>query len=231
MYIKILLNYIFGYLNIELEGYFVEKFINICISKRIFLWNIKRTKSTIAYANIGVKDFRKAVKIAKENRCKIKIKSKRGLPFLFNKYRKRKIFFVFLIFLIAAIIFLSNFIWNIEITGNDSISKEELAISLEQCGLKQGTLKNKINTKEIVDKIRLQRNDLAWIGIDIKGTNAIVRIVESTKKPNIIDENEYCNIVATKPGIIVKVNAINRYTPSKRRRYYKGRNCYHRRMA
>lgn len=231
MYIKILLNYIFGYLNIELEGYFVEKFINICISKRIFLWNIKRTKSTIAYANIGVKDFRKAVKIAKENRCKIKIKSKRGLPFLFNKYRKRKIFFLFLIFLIAAIIFLSNFIWNIEITGNDSISKEELVTSLEQCGLKQGTLKNKVNTKEIVDKIRLQRNDLAWIGIDIKGTNAIVRIVEATKKPDIIDENEYCNIVATKPGIIVKVNAINRYTLSKRRRYYKGRNCYYRRMA
>jgi len=47
--------------------------------------------------------------------------------------------------------------------------------------------------------MRLERNDLAWIGIEIKGTNAIVKIVETDKKPEIIDEEDYCNIVATKP--------------------------------
>ena len=198
MYIKILLNYIFGYLNIELEGYFVEKFINICVSKNIFLWNIKRTKSTIAYTNIGISDFRKISKIAKSTKCKVKIKNKKGLPFIFNKYRKRKIFFVFLLVLTVAIISLSNFIWNIEVRGNINISKEELLENLERQGLKLGKLKSKIDTKEIVSNMRLQRNDLAWIGIEIKGTNAIVKIVEADKKPEIIDEDDYCNIVATK---------------------------------
>lgn len=209
MYIKILLNYIFGYLNIELEGYFVEKFINICISKNIFLWNIKRTKSTIAYTNIGIKDFRTIGKIAKSTKCKVKIKSKKGLPFIFNKYRKRKIFFAFLLLLTVSIISLSNFVWNIEVTGNVNISKEELLENLENQGLKLGKLKSKIDTKEIVSNMRLERNDLAWIGIEIKGTNAIVKIVEADKKPAIIDEEDYCNIVATKSGIIVKVNAGN----------------------
>ena len=198
MYIKILLNYIFGYLNIELEGYFVEKFINICVSKNIFLWNIKRTKSTIAYTNIGISDFRKISKIAKSTKCKVKIKNKKGLPFIFNKYRKRKIFFVFLLVLTVAIISLSNFVWNIEVRGNINISKEELLENLERQGLKLGKLKSKIDTKEIVSNMRLQRNDLAWIGIEIKGTNAIVKIVEADKKPEIIDEDDYCNIVATK---------------------------------
>jgi len=199
LYIKILLNYIFGYLNIELEGYFVEKFINICISKNIFLWNIKRTKSTLVYMNIGIKDFRKITKIVKDTKCRVKIKAKKGLPFVFNKYRKRKIFFVFLLILTVSIISLSNFVWNVEITGNVNISKEELIKDLEEQGLKQGKLKNKIDTKEIVNKMRLERNDLAWIGIEIKGTNAIVKIVETDKKPEIIDEEDYCNIVATKP--------------------------------
>ena len=142
MYIKILLNYIFGYLNIELEGYFVEKFINICISKNIFLWNIKRTKSTIAYTNIGIKDFRTIGKIAKSTKCKVKIKSKKGLPFIFNKYKKRKIFFAFLLLLTVSIISLSNFVWNIEVTGNVNISKEELLENLENQGLKLGKLKS-----------------------------------------------------------------------------------------
>ena len=209
MYIKILLNYILGYINVEIEGYFVERFINICISKNILLWNIKRTKSTIAYANMGLKDFKKAIKIAKENKCRIKIQRKKGLPFIFNKYRKRKLFFACLIMIIIGITILSNFIWNIDISGNTSIPKEEIMESLEKSGLKQGTFKSKINTKEIVDKIRLERRDLAWIGVEIKGTNAIIKVVEADQKPEIVNEEDYCNIVATKPGIIVKVNAIN----------------------
>lgn len=218
MYVKILLNYLFGYVNIEVEGYFAEKFINICISKNILLWNIKRTKSTLVYSNIGIKDFKKIAKVAKKTKCKVKIKEKKGLPFIFNKYKKRKIFISFLIILVVSIIVLSNFVWNIEISGNSSINKEELLHVLEENGLKIGRLKNKIDTKSIINKMRLERNDLAWIGIEIKGTNAIIKIVEADKKPDIIDKNDYCNIVATKPRNYSKSKCSKWYTLSERRR-------------
>ena len=104
---------------------------------------------------------------------------------------------------------MSNFVWNIEITGNTTISSEELMQTLKEEGLNIGTLKSKIDTKEIINKIRLDRNDLAWIGIELKGTNAIVKVVEADKKPDIVEEDEYCNIIATKPAMIVKVNALN----------------------
>ena len=42
MYFKVLLNYILGYVTIEIEGYFTERFINICNNQKIFLWNMKR---------------------------------------------------------------------------------------------------------------------------------------------------------------------------------------------
>lgn len=41
MFFKILIYYILGYVNISVEGYFIERFINICISKGILLWNLK----------------------------------------------------------------------------------------------------------------------------------------------------------------------------------------------
>lgn len=223
MYIKIFLNYILGYLNIEIEGYFVEKFINTCIAKNIFLWNIRRTKSTLVYCNIGINNFRKVRKIAKNSKCRVKIKNKKGLPFIFDKYKKRKIFFIFLFILTVSIISLSNFVWNIDVSGNVNISKEEIVKSLEQEGLKVGKLKGKINTKEIISKMRLERNDLAWIGIELKGTNAIVKIVEADKKPEIINEEDYCNIVSTKPRSYCKSKCFKWYSPSKRRRYNKTR--------
>ena len=74
MYFKILLAYILGYVNIEVEGYFIERFINICNSKKIFLWNMKRKHSTIIRVNIGIRDFKKIKEIAKNNENNINIK-------------------------------------------------------------------------------------------------------------------------------------------------------------
>ena len=57
--------------------------------------------------------------------------------------------------------------------------------------------------------MRLDRKDIAWIGIDLKGTNAIVKVIEADEKPEIINEDEYCNIVSDKEAMIIKVNAQN----------------------
>ena len=69
--------------------------------------------------------------------------------------------------------------------------------------------KSKVNVEEIVNKIRLKRDDISWIGINLKGTNAIVKAVKAKEAPEIIDEKEYSNIVAKKGGIITQIIAQN----------------------
>lgn len=209
MYIKILKNYLLGYVRITIEGYFIERLMNLCLKKGILLWKSNRKKSTLLETNLSIEDFKRITELAKQTKCKVKIKQKKGLPFIFHKYKKRKIFFLFLCFIIIGILCLSNFVWNIEIIGNTTISREEMLETLKKEGLTIGTFKSKIDTKAMVNKIRLDRNDLAWIGIELKGTNAMVKIVEADKKPEMIEEEEYCNIVATKAGKIVKINALN----------------------
>lgn len=201
--------YLLGYATISVEGYFIERFINICISKNILLWNMKRKKSSFLFTNIAIKDFKKIKQIAKTTKCHVKIEKKKGLPFLLHRYKKRKIFIGLLIAITLIIFGLSNFVWNIEITGENNISKEELLNELNQYGLKTGILKTKVNTKEIINNIRLNRDDIAWIGMKIKGTNIIVEVVEADKKPDIVNENEYCNIVSDKEGVITKINVQN----------------------
>ena len=98
------------------------------------------------------------------------------------------------------------FVWNVDISVEDNQEILNIRNDLENAGLKTGVLKSKIDTKEIINKIRLEREDVAWMGIELKGTNAIVKLVKADKKPEIIDENEYCNIVSNKTGIITKIN-------------------------
>ena len=209
MYIKVLIYYIRGYVNIIVEGFFIEKFINKCISKRIFFWNTSRTKSTVFSANVGVSNYRAVIKIAKDCKCKIKINKKHGLPFLLNRYRKRKIFAIALVAIVVMIIAISKFIWNIDITGVDENKQKEILELINANGAKVGEYKNNIDLQSLINKIRIARDDIAWVGMEIKGTNLIVQIAEADEKPEIIDESDYCNIVANKDGIVAKVEAQN----------------------
>ena len=112
-----------------------------------------------------------------------------------------------LFIILGLIIFSSNYIWNIDIMEKDEMNLENIHQDLEEAGLKVGKLKSEIDLKEIINKIRLKRKDIAWIGIELKGTNAIIKIAKATEKPEIINEEEYCNIVSDKIGIITKINA------------------------
>lgn len=208
MFIKIILNYIIGYLRISIEGYYIERFINICKNKKIVIWNLKREKEIDLKLNVGIRDFKEICKIAKKTRCKVKIETKKGIPFLINRYKKRKIFIFLLIVIVALILLSSNFVWNVEIVEENNNILENIEQDLEEAGLKTGKLKQKINTKEVINKIRLKRQDIAWMGIELKGTNAIVKLVKAEEKPEIINEEEYCNIVSDKEGIITKINAL-----------------------
>lgn len=209
MIIKKIINYIAGYLRITIEGYYIERFINISRSKKYMMWNIKKCNEINMELNIEIKDFKEFCKIAKKTQCKIKIKAKKGLPFLIEKYKKRKVFLLFLCLIIFAIILSSNFIWNIDIIEENGENLENVMEDVKNAGLNIGKFKSKIDTKEIINKIRLNRKDIAWMGIELKGTNAIVKIVKASEKPDIIAEDEYCNIVSDKDGVITKINAQN----------------------
>ena len=209
MFIGILLRLIFGYVRVEVEGYYIERFINICQNKKILIWNLKRQKGVKLYLNIGIKDFKKLKAIARKTNCKIKIKKKKGIPFIMHKYKKRKIFAIFLILIAFAIYTSSKYVWNIEVQVEDNLKIEKIEEDLADLGLRKGMLKSKIETDKLINELRLKRNDISWIGIDLKGTNVIVKAVKADEKPDLLDNSDYCNIVASKSGVITNIIAQN----------------------
>ena len=209
MIIRVLLKYILGYVRITVEGYYIERFINICTTSKILIWNLKREKGIKLYLNIGIQDYYKAIKIAKKLKCKVKIEKKRGLPFILNRYKKRKIFVISLFVILIALYTSSNYVWNIEIRVEDNMQLDNILEDVKMAGLETGMKKDKINVEETTNKIRLSRDDISWIGIELKGTNAIVKVVKAKEAPEIIDEKDYCNIVAKRAGTITKIIAQN----------------------
>ena len=85
MFLKIIFSYLLGYLRITVEGYYIERFINICQNKKILIWNLKREKGVKLFFNIGIKDFKSLKQISRKTNCKIKIIRKKGIPFLLHR--------------------------------------------------------------------------------------------------------------------------------------------------
>ena len=69
MFIKIMLSYVLGYLKLSVEGYYIERFINIWKNNKITIWNLKRNKEIELYLNVRISEFKKICEIAKKTKC------------------------------------------------------------------------------------------------------------------------------------------------------------------
>ncbi len=205
MILKLIYMFFAGYVYVSVEGFFIERFINICRNRNIVLQDLHRENNAYIKFKLLKSDFKEIRHIAKSAKCKVKIEKKKGIPFFINRYRKRKIFAVAILAIAIFIFVLTKFVWNIEVQGNNNIAKEEILNLVKEYGISIGSYKSKIDTDKISNSIRLQRDDLAWIGISVKGTNVIITVREAIEKPKIIDKNEVCNIVASKNATISKI--------------------------
>ncbi len=205
MFFKFIYMFFAGFVTIEVEGFFIERFLNICRNKNILLQDLSKEMNTYIKVKILKSDFKEIRHIARKTKCKVKIKKKSGIPFVINKYRKRKVFAVAILVIAIFIFIITKFIWNVEIIGNKKIDTEEIKELVAEYGVSEGKLKSNINIEKISNLIRLNRDDIAWIGITLKGTNAIIKIEETIEKPEIIEKDKVCNIIATEDCVISKI--------------------------
>lgn len=201
---------IYGVVTVQIEGFFTERFINLCRINNVKIYDIRNITKGIVRFKMNISEFKKLRKIARKTKCKVMIKDKKGIYFKLFKYRKRKIIFI-LIFLTAIFCILSSsFIWNVEIIGNEIVPKSQIEESLKESGIYKGRLKFNIDKKEIVNDLRIKQNDITWAGIEIDGTKVVVTVVEKTRiNKDSVQNDAIGNIIATKSGIISKIVAEN----------------------
>ena len=198
-------NYVKGYVIIIVEGYFLEKFVNICTRRQIFLWDVKKRKNSTMSMKVSIKGFKMLRPIAKKTGCRVRIQGRRGVPFVLYRYKKRKTFIAGAVLFIFLFYFMSSFIWSIEITGNEKLEAGAIMDRVYQLGVKPGVLKYRIDPQDIASNLMFDINELSWVSVVIKGTKVKIEVAEGVERPQLVDKNTPCDIVATKDGVIKSI--------------------------
>lgn len=205
MFFYILWNFLVGYVIIRVEGLSLEKFINLTVSRGIYLWGIKRQNYTTLTARISIRGFKQLRGISHKIRCRIRIVDKRGLPFILYRYRRRKMLAVGMLVCLCIIYGLSSFVWTVDVEGTEEVDPRMVLAELESLGVKPGILKPHIDNMLIENQLLVRIPELSWASLEIRGSRAILRVRESVLPPALVDRNTPCNIVAAKDGIIHKM--------------------------
>ena len=230
MLFKKFMLYFLGFYEIEVEGLYIQRFINLAASKKIPIVSSKLEKSTVLRCRVFIKDINILKEISEKAGCLISIKREKGVPIFFRKYRKRKGFAV-TVLVIAFFIYLNSlFIWHIEIQidgfeknkykenddNNEEIVllEESIMNTLDENEIRRGKTKSEIENRkeEIINKLGLEFNNINWIGMEIKGTNLIMKIELGIENENDEEDElglEGNNIYANKSGKISKITVLS----------------------
>ncbi len=145
--------------------------------------------------------------VAKENSVPITLVKKRGLPFLFSRYRRRYGLILGLAIGVFLLFYSQLFVWKISVSGNVSLTDSEIMRELERCGVSVGCFIPDIDVARDSNRLLIGSEAISSCAISINGTHITVSVLESTPMPDIVDSNGFYNVVAECDGIILDIDA------------------------
>lgn len=192
-----------SYIRITGLGGFQEKFISELIAQNIGIYEIKQEKSGFI-ALVKPYEYIKIARTAKKNGVRLRIIDRIGIHFRLYPLRKRWGIIIGSLCCCAVITILSQFIWKIEIKGNDRLSSQEICAVMEENGLIPGCTRKSFDTKicELSAMTRLE--DLSWISVEREGSKVYIKVAETNDRNNDdIPVDTPCNVISDYDGQLV----------------------------
>ncbi|MCL2049911.1 MAG: sporulation protein YqfD [Defluviitaleaceae bacterium] len=193
-----------GYVRIAVAGFSAERFLNMAAYRGIYLWNVERTEKGIEL-NVSIRGYKMLRGCAKKTKCRMKIVTKSGVPFLMHRYRKRKILMGGVIFFVLGLFALSSFVWRIEIEGNSVVTHDSIMEFLAGEGLRTGAFKFSLSDRKLQNALVNNFTQISFADVHTRGTRTKILVAEGLEPQEILDRKTPVHVIASKEGLITGI--------------------------
>lgn len=179
-----------GYTVLEIESLCAERFFNLCANRGIRIHKLYPDGEKCIFTT-SIDDYYKLKPIVKKTRPHIKMREKKGFPFMVGGVLKRQFFIAGIILFAAVIMILGRFVWNIRLDGNHMNSDDTLYRYLRENGIAYGTRISEIDCEELEAQIRRDFDNIIWVSAAVHGTSLDIDVRENQ------DETDYGKVTET----------------------------------
>jgi len=201
-----------GYAVIKAVGAEPTRLIDRCADENIDFWGVCPEDEITFFFKTRLKHAEEILGFAEKCCCEAEIVERRGVPIEAKKLRRRYALLVLPLILIFILVASHFFIWEIEITGNDTVSDIEILNALEDSGVYIGSFWPDFTSDSIRSRVLVKVPELKWLSVSVFGSRAVVEVRERTDVPELFDEDEAVKIVAGEPGIIQSISVLRGFS-------------------
>lgn len=129
-----------------------------------------------------------------------------GLPRFLQRIWERAGLVVGGVLALTLIILSGLFVWDVQVSGNETITEEEVIGELRACGFGVGSYLPTLRVREIENRVLMTSERIGWLSINTSGTVAQVQVIEhisgTSGEENGASVKRPANLVATRDGQI-----------------------------
>lgn len=198
-----------GSVCVRAKSAYPERMLNLCSARGIEFWDVRWIDDTALSFCVARGDLRALRRAAEGCGAEVSIERTAGTPFFFARLRRRHALFAGGILCAALLLVNSLFIWDFEVTGNETVPTETILHALREHGVHRGTFIYSFRSQDICNRVLPELKDLCWVAVNVRGCKAYVQVRERVRAPERVNESEATNVIAAKPGLITKVRALD----------------------
>lgn len=195
-----LFNLLRGLSTVRICGDDPEECLNLLSEADIPFWNI-RFEQTQVTLNIYSKDLNQVKDLCLSVCCDLRLQEERGFPPLLRKTVRRPILLFGLLIAFGACFFLQQYVWSVEILGDDPAVDRRILQLLQERGIAFGTKADDLDSQQIKLEMLRQLPELSWMAVNRRGGKLTVLYLlssaDSTQKKPLA-----ANLVAVRDAVI-----------------------------
>ncbi|MDR2606398.1 MAG: sporulation protein YqfD [Oscillospiraceae bacterium] len=168
---------------ISIRGKRPERALNIFADSGIVARGVVRVSETEIKLFADTRHKSKVRKLCETAGLEYKFLCEYGLNAAVTRLHTRYVLWAAPLIVVFAVVYLSFFVWDIEVIGNDKVSTAEILQTLDEFGFGVGNFAPHTDAALLSNQVLSRLSDLSFMAINIHGSKADVIVRERRKPP------------------------------------------------
>ena len=196
-------------LELEIQGAAPLRCLNRWTAADVAFSRVEMPDPMLLRCRIWASDYPAALREARRAQCELKLLRRWGLPTLLVRLRARPVLSLGILLVLALALFLQNFVWFVEISGNERVSDGEILQGLYEEGVRFGAWGPGLDSEMLKNRMLNRIPALRWLAVNREG--GVVTVLTAERQEETQPEPKFpaANLVASRDGLVRELNALN----------------------